>query len=173
MIVELEKITDLRGFQHDRISILNLSNYHVYVCQSLGGAVEGWWAPDKIGVQGLFWWHHEACGGFASAAPDLLCLMKFVPHFILIFSPKLLHRFLRKARHMLLWSLYLRPYVQITAIRLLTCELKLFKTKRSAFIIGPGALKEGDNTEFTGVTLRDDDNSESSVENELMCTYRE
>lgn len=105
--------------------------------------------------------------------PDLMCLFNILSQF----SPLMLqHQFLWKvystkfSRLMLLGSLYLWPSVQITAIRLFTCELKRFERKRSAFIVWPCAPKEDDSAEFKGVILQG--YSELWAVNNLMCTRR-
>lgn len=143
----------------------------VYVCQPLGGAAEGWWARETIGVQLVLLVSRGMWVTCISSAR--LCWLKkrkkkihelhnLAWFFSPSYSPGVSGKVLccKISRLMLLRSLYLWPSVQITAIRLFTCELKLSETKRSAFSVCPGALKEEDNTEFKGVILQGEDYSE-------------
>lgn len=180
MICELRKIADLRGFQCVSESILEFSNYTVYVCVS---PLEGRWKVSECA--------RRCSGSVLTALLDMFWIDisstwldvfgKMCSTFYLNFHPKLQHKFLWKvyctqiSRLMLLWSLYLWPSVQITAIRLFTCELKLFETNRSAFIIWPCAHKEEESSKVSYYIDRIVVNSELWIicahSIQYMCMY--
>lgn len=151
MICELEKNADLKGFQcvSARASWNSVIIYSVYA-----GPREGCWeVSERARKMSGFCFNNTDDRYVVNFTSALKICSTFYPNFLQ--SPISVESVstIKFSRLMFLRSVYLWPSVRIAAIRPLTCELKRFESKRSAFIMwpcGPRCPQKRKITQFKG-----------------------